>query len=211
MKKVVKKTDVVLVKRMKNLGAIGDVVSVRVGYAKNYLLPQGIALRATEENREYFNEKKSYFEEMNEKSKAEAEVVGAKLKDFELVMIRMASENGSLYGSVTRRDVADELHNAGFDINSNQVELNNNLKELGYFDVDVHVHPDVVVRIFANIARTKDDALKQSKAYLKQQQDKAREEKELAEKKAAEAASKQAQKNAAKEKDAASSDNNAVS
>ena len=208
MKKVVKKTDVVLVKRMKNLGAIGDVVSVRVGYAKNYLLPQGIALRATEENLEYFNEKKAYFEEMNEKSKADAEVIGAKLKDFELIMIRMASENGSLYGSVTRRDVAEELTNAGFNINSNQVELNNNLKELGYFEVDVHVHPDVVVRIFANIARTKDDALKQSKAYLKQQQDKAREEQELAEKKAAEAALKQAQKN---EKGKAESSDNAAS
>ena len=207
MKKVVKKTDVVLVKRMKNLGAIGDVVSVRVGYAKNYLLPQGIALRATEENLEYFNEKKAYFEEMNEKSKADAEVIGTKLKDFELIMIRMASENGSLYGSVTRRDVAEELTNAGFNINSNQVELNNNLKELGYFEVDVHVHPDVVVRIFANIARTKDDALKQSKAYLKQQQDKAREEQELAEKKAAEAALKQAQKN--EKGKAESSDNDA--
>ena len=172
------------------------------------MLPQGIALRATEENLEYFNEKKAYFEEMNEKSKADAEVIGAKLKDFELIMIRMASENGSLYGSVTRRDVAEELTNAGFNINSNQVELNNNLKELGYFEVDVHVHPDVVVRIFANIARTKDDALKQSKAYLKQQQDKAREEQELAEKKAAEAALKQAQKN---EKGKAESSDNAAS
>jgi len=186
MKKVAKKTDVVLIKRMKNLGAIGDVVSVRVGYAKNYLLPQGIALRASEENLEYFNEQRAYFEEMNEKSRADAEVVGAKLKDYELVMLRMASENGSLYGSVTRRDVAIELVNAGFDVDSNQVELNNNIKELGYFSVDVHVHPDVSVRIFANIARTKDDALKQSKAYLKQQQDQAaKEEQELLAKNAA--------------------------
>jgi len=176
MKKVAKKTDVVLIKRMKNLGAIGDVVSVRVGYAKNYLLPQGIALRASEENLEYFNEQRAYFEEMNEKSRADAEVVGAKLKDYELVMLRMASENGSLYGSVTRRDVAIELVNAGFEVDSNQVELNNNIKELGYFPVDVHVHPDVSVRVFANIARTKDDALKQSKAYLKQQQDQAAKE-----------------------------------
>lgn len=171
MRRVVKKTNVILLQRMKNLGQIGDVVSVRVGYARNYLIPQGIALRATEKNIEYYNSRKDYYAEQNKKQRMEAEVIADKLRNYEFILIRTASENGSLYGSVSRKGISDEIAKLSFNISSQQVELRHQIKEIGYFVVPVHVHPDVTVDIFVNVARTKDDAARQSKAYKKQQND----------------------------------------
>ena len=147
---------VILLQRVAKLGQMGEVVNVKDGYARNFLLPQGKALRANEANIKSFEVKKAQLELQNLETKKEAEVVGAKLQTF--VVIRSASDAGALYGSVTTRDAADAATEAGFTVNRGQVVLDRPIKDLGLHSVSVVLHPEVSVRITLNVARSPEEA-----------------------------------------------------
>lgn len=157
-------TQIILLERIEHLGNIGDVVSVKPGYARNYLLPGNKALRATEENIAYFETQRKRLEEENEKRKSEAQKHSDKIKDLKVVIIRQASEGGQLYGSVTARDIAEAAsEEIGEKIERNMVELNQNFKYIGLFPVSVRLHPEVKVEIIVNIARSEEEAKKQER------------------------------------------------
>jgi large subunit ribosomal protein L9 len=132
---------VILLERIARLGQMGDVVRVRDGFARNYLLPQKKALRATESNRKLFDQQRAQLETRNLELKTEAEAVAGKLNGHSIVLIRQASERGQLYGSVSTRDVADALTADGFSVSRTQVVLNTPIKTLGLTDVPVRLHP----------------------------------------------------------------------
>jgi large subunit ribosomal protein L9 len=150
--------DVILLERIENLGQMGDVVKVKPGYARNFLLPKGKALRANKDNMAFFESQKKELEARNLQRKQEAEQVADKMNGHELVLVRQAGEAGQLYGSVTARDVAEALNDAGFKVNRGQVVLNQPIKDLGLFDVRVSLHADVDVSVSVNIARSMDEA-----------------------------------------------------
>lgn len=152
--------EVILLERIERLGQMGDVVTVKNGYARNYLLPQKKALRKTRDNMAFFETKRKEYEAHNLKMKAEAEAMAEKIKGLNVVIIRQAAETGQLYGSVTVRDIADTIHDSGFKIERNQIDLNQPFKNMGIFDVRVVLHPDVAQTIRVNIARTADEAKK---------------------------------------------------
>lgn len=154
--------DVILLERIEKLGQMGDVVSVKPGFARNYLLPQKKALRATEDNKRVFEAQKAQLETQNLESRKEAEGVAAKMDGTKVILIRQAGEAGQLYGSVNARDVAEALDAAGFTVARHQVELARPIKNLGLHDVIVRLHPEVTVTITANVARTPDEAQVQS-------------------------------------------------
>jgi large subunit ribosomal protein L9 len=149
---------VILLQRVAKLGQMGDVVNVKDGYGRNYLLPQGKALRASEANIKSFEAKKAQLEANNLETKKEAEAVGAKLDGQVFIVIRSASDAGALYGSVTARDAADAATAGGFTVNRNQVVLDKPIKELGLHSVTVTLHPEVVVKIKMNVARSVEEA-----------------------------------------------------
>lgn len=152
-------TQVILLERVENLGQMGDVVSVKPGYARNYLLPQSKALRASKENIAYFDAQKKTLEAENEKKRKEAEKLAAKIKGVKVPLIRAASEAGQLYGSVNSRDIAEQLSaETKLDIQRSMVVINQNYKTIGLFDVDVVLHPEVKERITVNIARNEEEA-----------------------------------------------------
>lgn len=155
--------EIILLERIVNLGQMGDLVTVKPGYARNYLLPQGKALRATKENRERFDNERSQLETDNLNRKGEAEKVAEKMKDLSVSLIRAASEMGQLYGSATARDISDAVSEKGFTINRNQIDLNTAIKTLGLFPVRVALHPEVFVEVTVNIARSADEAAEQIK------------------------------------------------
>jgi large subunit ribosomal protein L9 len=138
---------VVLLERIPKLGFIGDVVNVKTGYARNFLLPKKKALRATPANLEYFTLKKAEIEAMNLKLKKEAEVVAAKLNDVSIILIRQASESGFLFGSVRAGDIAEELAGQGFIVSKSQVKIDSPIKTVGTHRVAVILHPEVVSEI----------------------------------------------------------------
>ena len=150
--------DVILLERVAKLGQMGDVVSVKQGYARNYLLPQGKALRATDANIKHFESQKAQLEAKNLELKSEAEAVAAKLDGQQFVVIRSASDTGSLYGSVSNRDAAEAATEGGFTIDRKQVVLDRPIKELGVHGVTVVLHPEVEVRIELNVARSAEEA-----------------------------------------------------
>ncbi len=150
--------EVVLLERVAKLGQMGDVVSVKPGYARNYLMPQGKALRATKANLARFEEQRAQLEARNLEQKAEAEAVAAKLDGTKFVVIRSASDAGALYGSVTTRDVADAATEAGFTVERRQVEMPRPIKELGLHDVEVVLHPEVSATVTLNVARSQEEA-----------------------------------------------------
>lgn len=151
--------DVILLQRIESLGQMGDVVKVKPGYARNYLLPEKKALRATKANREYFDKQRAQLEAQNLKAKGEAEAVAAKMGDtFSVVVIRSAGESGQLYGSVATRDVAEAVTKAGVTINRSQVLLVQPIKELGLFKTRVALHPEVSVTITVNVAQSEEEA-----------------------------------------------------
>lgn len=157
-------TQVILLERVENLGAMGDVVSVKPGYARNYLLPQAKALRATKENVAYYEAQKAHLQKANAEKKGEAEKIAKKIEGTKVVMIRQASEGGQLYGSVTSRDIAEALSEASkVSVSRGQVALNQNFKTIGLFPMDVVLHPEVKVKITINVARTPDEAEIQAK------------------------------------------------
>jgi large subunit ribosomal protein L9 len=149
---------IILLERIENLGQMGDVVRVKPGYARNYLLPRNKAVRATEENRKRFEATRAQLEASNLQRRSEAETVAAKLDDLSVVLIRQAGEAGQLYGSVTGRDVADAITAAGFTVDRQQIRLHQPIKALGLHTVKVGLHPEVVVSVVVNVARTQDEA-----------------------------------------------------
>jgi large subunit ribosomal protein L9 len=159
--------EVILLERIEKLGQMGDVVKVKNGYARNYLLPQEKALRSTKANLEYFETQKVQLEAINLKRKEEAESVASKMADLKVLMIRQAAETGQLYGSVTVRDVCDAIKSEGFNIERKQVKLNQPIKELGIYDIDLSLHADVAQTITVSIARSEDDAKRLEKAAAK--------------------------------------------
>ncbi len=155
-------TQVILLEKVDNLGAMGETVSVRPGYARNYLLPQGKALRATDDNIAYFETQKAALEAENEKRRKAAETEAKKVKDVTVALIRQASESGQLYGSVTARDIADAVKaETGVAIARSGVDVNQNFKTIGLFPVTVALHPEVKVEVTVNIARSADEAATQ--------------------------------------------------
>lgn len=157
-------TEIILLERVEKLGKMGDVVKVKPGYARNFLLPQRKALRATKENLAYFEAQRKALEAQNAERKAEAEKSATKLEGLKLVILRQASEAGSLYGSVASRDIADALAAKGvITIARNQVDLNDAIKSLGLFPVKIILHPEVKVQITLNIARSEEEAKTQEK------------------------------------------------
>ncbi|NRB02197.1 MAG: 50S ribosomal protein L9 [Rhodobacteraceae bacterium] len=149
---------VILLERVAKLGQMGDVVDVKPGYARNYLLLQGKALTASKENIANFETQKAQLEARNLETRKEAEALGEKLDGQQFVVIRQASDAGSLYGSVTTRDAADVATEAGFSVDRKQVVIISPIKELGLHDVDVVLHPEVTVSIALNVARSEEEA-----------------------------------------------------
>ena len=153
---------VILLERIESLGQMGDVVTVKPGYARNYLLPQRKARRATKENLALFEQQRAQLEAENLERRSEAEKVGEKLDGLQIVLIRQAGESGQLYGSANARDIAEAVTEAGFTVGRAQVELNAVIKSLGLHPVKVRLHPEVVVTITANVARSEAEAETQS-------------------------------------------------
>ncbi|WP_050526015.1 50S ribosomal protein L9 [Pseudorhodobacter aquimaris] len=149
---------VILLQRVAKLGQMGDVVSVKQGYARNFLLPQGKALRANESNIKSFEARKAQLEAQNLETKAEAEAIFEKLDGQNFVIIRSASDAGALYGSVTTRDAADVATAEGFTVDRGQVVLNKPIKDLGLHTVSVVLHPEVTASIVMNVARSTEEA-----------------------------------------------------
>jgi len=149
---------VILMERVAKLGQMGDVVNVKQGYARNFLLPQGKAMRANDANIAQFNAQKAQLEARNLETKAEAEKLAEKLNGQQFVVIRTASDAGSLYGSVTIRDAADAATAEGFSVDRKQVVLSAPIKELGLHSVTVRLHPEVDASIELNVARSPEEA-----------------------------------------------------
>ncbi len=149
---------VVLLERVEKLGQMGEVVNVKDGYARNYLLPQGKALRSTKANLARFERERAQLEARNLELKAEAEAVAAKLDGQQFVIIRQASEAGSLYGSVAARDVAEAATAAGFTVERRQISLDRPVKELGLHAIRIILHPEVAATIRVNVARSREEA-----------------------------------------------------
>jgi large subunit ribosomal protein L9 len=154
---------VVLLERIEKLGQMGQVVNVKPGFARNYLLPQKKAMRATKANLAYFETQRAQLEAANLNRKAEAEVVAAKLGGLRVVVIRQAGESGQLYGSVSSRDIAHAVTEAGFTIERHQVALDHTIKTLGLHQIRVALHPEVAVTISANVAQSAEEAEMQAK------------------------------------------------
>jgi large subunit ribosomal protein L9 len=154
---------VILLQRIGRLGQMGDVVNVKNGYARNFLLPQKKALRATEENRKQFESQRAQLEADNLAHKSDADAIAKKLENQSFVAIRTAGDTGQLYGSVSTRDIAETVTAGGFSINRNQVVLDKPIKNLGLHDVRIALHPEVVVGVKLNVARSEDEAARQAK------------------------------------------------
>jgi len=154
---------VILLERIGRLGQMGDVVTVKDGYARNFLLPQGKALRATEANRKQFESQRSQLEARDLERKSEAEGVSGKLNGKSFIVIRQAGDNGQLYGSVSTRDIAEAVTEGGFSIERQQVQLDRPIKALGLHEVRISLHGDVVPHILVNVVRSADEAARQAR------------------------------------------------
>lgn len=154
---------IILLERVEKLGQMGDLVNVKPGYARNYLLPQGKALRANKANLERFESERAQREADNLEQRKDAEVEATKMHGLAVNMVRAASEMGQLFGSVTSRDIAEAVTEAGFTITRDQVVLDKAIKTLGLTDVRIRLHPEVSVEIVVNIARTLQEAETQLK------------------------------------------------
>jgi len=155
--------EVILLERIETLGQMGDVVNVKPGYARNYLLPQKKALRATKENRRHFEGQRVQLEAANLEQRDAAQEVGARLDGLAVVLIRQAGDAGQLYGSVNARDIAKEVTQAGFTVERRQVRLPQTIKALGLYSVRIALHPEIVVGVTVNVARSEDEAGIQAK------------------------------------------------
>jgi large subunit ribosomal protein L9 len=157
---------IILLERVEKLGQMGDLVNVKPGYARNYLLPQGKALRANKANLERFESERAQREADNLTRRKDAEGEAEKMNGLAVNMVRAASEMGQLFGSVTSRDIAEAVTEAGFTVNRDQVILDKSIKTLGLHDVRVRLHPEVSVSVTVNIARTLEEAETQLKTGI---------------------------------------------
>ncbi len=155
--------ELILLERVEKLGQMGQRVKVKPGFARNYLLPQKKALRATKENLTYFDTQRAQLEANNLLRRAEAAEVGAKLEGLRVVLVRQAGESGQLYGSVSARDIADAVTEAGFTIERRQVVLDRPIKNLGLHPLRVVLHPEVSVTVTANVAQSAEEAAMQAR------------------------------------------------
>jgi large subunit ribosomal protein L9 len=155
--------EVILLERVEKLGQMGQVVKVRPGFARNYLLPQKKALRATKENLAIFEKQRAQLEAANLARRGDAEQVAQKINGISVVIIRQAGESGQLYGSVTARDIAQAVTEAGFTIGKGQVTLDKAIKTLGLYPMRVRLHPEVTVQVTVNVAQSAEEAEMQAK------------------------------------------------
>jgi large subunit ribosomal protein L9 len=155
--------EVILLERISRLGGMGDTVKVRDGFARNFLLPQGKALRANEANKKKFEGQRATLEARNNERKGEASKIAEGLDGKSFVVVRSAGETGQLYGSVSTRDISELLTAEGFNVGRNQVELNQPIKAIGLTNVAIALHPEVEVTITLNIARSADEAERQAR------------------------------------------------
>ena len=156
--------DVILLERVHNLGQIGDVVKVKPGYARNFLLPTRKALRATEANKAKFESQRAQIEAMNLEKRSEAEGVKHKIDGLKVILIRQAGETGQLFGSVNGRDIAEAITASGFTVERRQIILDRPIKTLGLHPIRVALHPEVIVGVTANVAKSTEEAEAQEKA-----------------------------------------------
>ena len=154
--------DLILLERVEKLGQMGQVVKVKPGFARNYLLPQKKALRATKENLAYFETQRAQFEANNLQRKSEAGEIAEKLEGLSVVLIRQAGESGQLYGSVAARDLAEAVTAAGFTVDKRQIVLDRPIKTLGLHPVRLMLHPEVGVTVTANVAQSEEGARMQA-------------------------------------------------
>ena len=154
--------DLILLERVEKLGQMGQVVKVKPGYARNYLLPQKKAMRATKENLAYFETQKAQLEANNLERKSEAGEIGAKLEGLSVILIRQAGESGQLYGSVAARDIAEAVTAAGFTVDKRQIVLDRPIKTLGLHPIRVMLHPEVGVTVTVNVAQSEEGARMQA-------------------------------------------------
>ncbi len=150
--------DVILLERVEHLGQMGDIVSVKPGYARNYLLPRGKAARATAENRKRFEAQRAQLEATNLQRRGEAEVIAGKLDGLTAILIRQAGESGQLYGSVSARDIASAVTDGGFSVGRDQIRLKQPIKALGLHRIEVSLHPEVIAAVVVNVARSHEEA-----------------------------------------------------
>jgi large subunit ribosomal protein L9 len=155
--------ELILLQRVDKLGQMGDVVKVKPGYARNFLLPQKKALRANKDNRAKFEQQRAQLEAQNIKRREEAERIAERVVGLSVVIIRQAGESGSLYGSVSARDISDAATEAGLSINRSQVVLEHPIKSLGLSQVRVSLHPEVSIPVTVNVARSPEEADRQSR------------------------------------------------
>jgi large subunit ribosomal protein L9 len=156
--------EVILLQRIEKLGQMGQTVKVKAGYARNYLLPRRKAIRATEDNKAKFEKQRAQLEATNLAKRTEAEAISGKVEGLTVVIIRQAGETGQLYGSVSARDIATAATKAGVTIDRNQILMDRPLKDLGLHPIRVALHPEVVVNITANVAKSEEEAELQVKA-----------------------------------------------
>src|SRR5438067_3109504 len=154
--------ELILLERVEKLGQMGQLVKVKPGYARNYLLPQKKAMRATKENLTYFETQRAQLEANNLQRRTEATEVGGKIEGITVVIIRQAGESGQLYGSVSARDIADAVSAAGYTVGKQQIVLDRPIKTLGLHPVRVMLHPEVSVRVTANVAQSEEGARMQA-------------------------------------------------
>ena len=155
--------ELILLERVEKLGQMGQIVKVKPGFARNYLLPQKKALRATKENLAYFESQRTQLEANNLERRSEATEIGSKLEGLSVVIVRQAGESGQLYGSVSARDIADAVTVAGYTIEKRQVVLERPIKNLGIHPLKIVLHPEVAVTITANVAQSAEEAQIQAK------------------------------------------------
>ncbi|MGE5505575.1 MAG: 50S ribosomal protein L9 [Actinomycetota bacterium] len=179
--------EVILLERIEKLGQMGDVVKVKPGYARNFLLPQNKALRASKDNLALFEKQRAQLEAANLKRRDEAQAVAAKMDGLTVLMVRQAGEGGQLYGSVSGRDVADAIAAAGYTVERRQVNLDNPIKTLGAYAVRVSLHPEVAITVTVNVARSAEEAERAAAAAAAEAAEAAAEEAAPAEDEAAEA------------------------
>ena len=158
--------DVILLERVAKLGQMGEVVRVKNGFARNFLLPRGKALRATDANKARFETERVQLEARNLTARKDADGVGKKLNGQSVTIIRQAGESGALYGSVAARDVAESLTKAGFSVNRNQVAINAPIKTLGLHVLPILLHAEVEVKVTVNVARSEEEAERQARGEI---------------------------------------------
>lgn len=158
--------DVILLERVENLGNIGDVATVRPGYARNFLLPRKKAVRATKANRETFEKQKEQLLALNVEKRKSAEALASSMGKLTVAVIRQAGESGALYGSVNARDIADAVKAKGFDVSRQQVAVDNPIKSIGLFPIKVSLHPEISVTVTLNVARSEEEAEKQARTGM---------------------------------------------